>query len=166
MLPVIVYEGIGYLMIWQGQKAAEKFTPWYIDAGIVLGTGYSSSRGYVIGRHMQPVAQALGRHTVGAISKIAQAVASPGRMAVSRMPKRIPLPSASLAATAGMYVSAATAGYMIGAVAGTAIGHTIWGDSGARHALDFYTGQGKYGEYFDIVGNVNTIYNAYQSGNL
>ena len=60
MLPVIFYEGIGYLMIWQGQKAAEKLTPWYVDAGIVLGTGYSSSRGYVIGRHMQPVAVAVG----------------------------------------------------------------------------------------------------------
>ena len=70
----------------------------------------------------------------------------------------------SLAGTAGLYVSAATAGYMIGAVAGTAIAHGIWGDSGARHALDFYTGQGKYGEYFDIVGNVNTIFNAYHSG--
>ncbi len=162
MLPVIVYEGIGYLMIWQGQKAAEKLTPWYVDAGIVLGTGYSGSRGMVIGKHMKPVATAVGRHTVGAVSKAAQAVASGGRAGVATA--RNPL-ARGLAATAGMYVSAATAGYMIGAVAGTAIAQGIFGDSGARHALEFYTGQGKYGEYFDIVGNVNTIYNAYRSGN-
>lgn len=163
MIPVIVYEGIGYLIIWQGQKAAEKITPWWVDAGIVLGTGYSSSRGYVIGKHMQPIATAVGRHSVGAVRMAAQSAASAGRAGVATA--RNPL-ARGLAATAGMYVSAAAAGYMIGAVAGTAIAQGIWGDSGARHALDFYTGQGKYGEYFDIVGNVNTIFNAYHSGNL
>ena len=49
-------------------------------------------------------------------------------------------------------------GAAIGAVAGTAISQEVWGEEGAQDAIDFYTGQADYGAYFDVVGNVETIY--------
>lgn len=162
MLPVIVYEGIGYLVIWQGQKHAERYTPWYVDAGIVLGTGYSQARGFAIGRSLQSASIAIGRATERAVLATGRHAVSAGRLAAA---SRSGAAARGLLATAGMYMSAVTAGYMIGAVVGTAISSHLFGKQGARHAIDFYTGDGKYGEYFDIVGNVNTIYNAYHSGN-
>jgi membrane-associated protease RseP (regulator of RpoE activity) len=61
---------------------------------------------------------------------------------------------------AGAAVTAAApiaAGYAIGAVAGTAIANEVWGEEGAADAIDFYTGQGNYSEYFDVTGNISTI---------
>lgn len=49
-------------------------------------------------------------------------------------------------------------GYAIGAVVGTAIANEVWGEEGAQDAIDFYTGQADYGAYFDVAGNLQTIY--------
>ncbi len=51
-------------------------------------------------------------------------------------------------------------GYVIGAGIGTAITYSIWGKEGAKHALEFYTGQGD-SEYFNITGNASKILNHY-----
>ncbi len=158
VLPLVAYEGIGYLTLWQLNEQAEKYTPWYVEALVALGLGYSSSRGFIIGTTSRRIAErtgmAVANTTVRAFNASTAAVRGLGAT-------RPVVATRGLAATAGMYVSAAGLGYAIGAVAGTAISQVAFGKSGARHALDFYTGKGKYGEYFDVVSNVNTIYNAY-----
>lgn len=53
--------------------------------------------------------------------------------------------------TIGSSAAAVTAGYLIGAVAGTGIARTVWGKSGQRDAIDFYTFQVSPGEYFDTL---------------
>jgi len=66
----------------------------------------------------------------------------------------------SAATAGGAVVTAAApvaAGYAIGATAGTVIANEVWGEEGAADAIDFYTGQGNYSEYFDVTGNISTI---------
>jgi len=69
----------------------------------------------------------------------------------------------AVTATANVTGAAVTAiapvatGYAIGAVAGTVIANEVWGEDGAADAIDFYTGQGNYSEYFDVTGNISTI---------
>jgi hypothetical protein len=49
----------------------------------------------------------------------------------------------------------------MGAGVGTAIAQNVWGDTGADHARDFYSGRGNYRDYFDIAGNYRTIKSHY-----
>lgn len=65
--------------------------------------------------------------------------------------------TATVAGAAVTAVAPIAAGYAIGATTGTIIANEVWGEEGAEHALDFYTGQGNYSEYFDVTGNISTI---------
>ena len=64
-------------------------------------------------------------------------------------------------ASAATYAGAVGAGYVIGAVVGTAVSGAIWGEEGADMATGFYTGDADYGGYFDLAGNANAIWNHY-----
>lgn len=57
------------------------------------------------------------------------------------------------ATTAGSMLGAVAAGYAIGATIGTSIAYAGWGESGAKDAIDLYTGGVSFDEYFDTVGN-------------
>lgn len=154
MTPLFLYELLGYLTWWFGAKTAEKYTPWYVDVGVAVGGAYLINR-YIPRWGTRQAAVWTGRMVAKPIS---YAAASRAGLAVRAATW------ASVVNTA-KYAGAIGAGYVIGAVGGTLISGAIWGDEGTQHALDFYTGKGKYGEYFDIVGNVDTIWNAYFSGN-
>ena len=52
-----------------------------------------------------------------------------------------------------LYGSAVTAGYALGAVVGTGVSHSLFGKSGARDALEFYSGKVSAKEYFVVVGD-------------
>lgn len=67
----------------------------------------------------------------------------------------------TLGGAAATYAGALTAGYVLGAVVGTGVSYHIWGDEGADHAIDFYTGQGDHEGYFDIGGNLDKIISHY-----
>lgn len=56
-------------------------------------------------------------------------------------------------ASLGSMSGAIAAGYVIGAVAGTAIAYQMDGDRGMNNALDLYTGQVSAGTYFDTVSS-------------
>lgn len=96
----------------------------------------------------------LGRGTAWTLSTATRAAATSARVSLGWV----------ASTRAAQVTSAAFAGYMIGAVVGTAISQHVWGARGARHAMDFYTGKGKYGEYFDVVTNTDSLLNYYFSG--
>ena len=145
-----------------GKEQADRFTPWYVDvagdAAVAYLLAWEKTRPYMkgISRATGRGVHALGRHGArAAYHSGSRALATRGGMATRWV-----------AGTAALYTSAVAVGYTIGAVAGTAISQQLFGKEGARLALDFYTGKGKYGEYFDIVGNFNTVYNALKQGDI
>lgn len=147
-------------LVWAaGKEQVDRFTPWYVDiagdAAVAYLLGWKKTRPYMTGiaRVTGRSTHALGRHAARAVySSTARAVTSSG--------------ARWLAGTAAIYTSAVAVGYAVGAVAGTAVSQHLFGKQGARHALDFYTGKGKYGEYFDVVGNFNTVFNALKQGDI
>jgi len=58
----------------------------------------------------------------------------------------------AVARFAGTYAAAVAVGYIAGAAVGTAVSGLIWGDKGARDAIDLYTGQVGVHDYFATVG--------------
>lgn len=76
---------------------------------------------------------------------------------VGTVATRVATTTATVAGAAVTAAAPIAAGYAIGAVAGTVIANEVWGEEGAADALDFYTGQGNYSEYFDVTGNISTI---------
>ncbi len=154
------YHPVTGAIIWAAgkEKGVDPFTPWYVDVAgdvtIAYLTGWDKTRPY-----LKNVARQTGR---GAHSLVRHGARASARAAATRGG----LAMRWVASTAVLYTSAVAAGYAIGAVAGTAISHRLFGRTGAQHALDFYTGKGKYGEYFDIVGNFNTVFNALKQGDI
>lgn len=161
------------------QHTVDPFLPWYLDFPSDMAIGYLAGwRGFPVKwatwggqpiKHFNPfnwVARHTGRLTHAGVRRGAVAgrglVRSAARAAWKRVPARVTFVNPVVA----VYTSAVALGYTIGAVIGTGISQVVWGDEGARHALDFYTGKGKYGEYFDIVGNFNTVYNALKQGDI
>lgn len=148
----------GIIWAFGKEKGVDPFTPWYVDVAgdvtIAYLIGWDKTRPYLknVARHTGRGAHALARHGARAS---ARAAATRGGLAMRWV-----------AGTAALYTSAVAAGYAIGAVAGTAISQHLFGKTGAQHAMDFYTGNGKYGEYFDIVGNFNVVWNALKQGDI
>lgn len=144
------------------EKGVDPFTPWYVDVAgdvaVAYLLGWDKTRPYLTG-----VARLTGRnvHTLGR-----QGARAGFKLGSRALATRGGLVMKWAASTAALYTSAVVAGYAIGAVAGTAISQHLFGKQGARHALDFYTGQGKYGEYFDIVGNFNVVFNSLKQGDI
>jgi len=141
----------GTLALGTGKKfAAEPFMPWYLELGTDALTcyliGWKRTRPYMIG---------AARKTGAGVHHLVRGGAA-----------RAAPHARWLAGTAALYASAVVAGYAIGATVGTALSGKLFGKQGARQAMKFYTGQGKYGEYFDIVGNFNTVYNALKQGDI
>lgn len=161
MLPLWVLRGIGGGVLAGGSHLV--FDNWKLDIAIaVMGSSLPQS---LTGR----LTETIGRGTVRSAPTVLRqiyrlAARGIGWGARSRVgiAAGAALRSASLGAAS--FLSAISVGYMIGAVAGTAVSGQLFGEQGKRHALDFYTGRGKYGEYFDIRRNVGTIYNAYFGG--
>lgn len=161
-MPVWYHVATGSLILATGKEQVDRFTPWYVDiagdATVTYLLGWKKTRPF-----MQGVARVTGKsaHTLG--RHAARAAWSHGGRAAGSAATR---GMAFVQGTFVLYTSAVAAGYAIGAVAGTAISQHLFGKQGARHALDFYTGQGNYGEYFDIVGNFNTVWNALKQGDI
>jgi hypothetical protein len=61
-------------------------------------------------------------------------------------------------------IAIVAAGYSIGAVIGTGISQAVWGDEGARAALDLYSSPSKFIDkgLFSIGKNATTIYTHYR----
>tara|TARA_Y100000589_G_scaffold219210_1_gene206931 strand:+ start:455 stop:946 length:492 start_codon:yes stop_codon:yes gene_type:complete len=152
----------GLLWALAKDKGTDRFTPWYVDVGGDVAVAYllywDKTRPFMHG-----VARMSGKgaHHLG--RQAARAAWTHGARAGVGVANRGLLFAQS---TFVLYTSAVAAGYAIGAVAGTAISQHLFGKQGARHALDFYTGKGKYGEYFDIVGNFNVVFNALKQGDI
>ena len=143
------HTALGYF-IWATAKeeGTDKFTPWYIDVGVDLTAlglaSYEPTRGA-----MNFVARHTGRGAHGAVARSASAL---GRIAY---PAAVRTTNAALASsgTIALYGSAVTAGYAIGAVVGTGISGALFGKSGARDAMDLYSGKVSINQYFDVVGS-------------
>lgn len=161
-MPVWYHVATGSLILATSKEQVDRFTPWYVDiagdATVTYLLGWKKTRPF-----MQGVARVTGKsaHTLGRAG--ARAAWSAGTRVGASAGSRAMLFAQG---TFVLYTSAVAVGYAIGAVAGTAISQHLFGKQGARHALDFYSGQGNYGEYFDIVGNFNTIWNALKQGDI
>lgn len=61
-------------------------------------------------------------------------------------------------------IAIVAAGYTIGAVIGTGISQAVWGDKGAKAALELYSSPSSFIEkgLFDIGKNATTIYTYYR----
>ena len=141
---------------------AEKHTPWWLDASIVVAAGIDGGRNQYLGKATQKTAQGLGR---GIVRGSGWALRTGGRGLASATKTRAVAAGGRFTIAASAVAAQVAVGYTIGAVAGTAISGHLFGKSGARHALDFYTGQGDYGAYFDVVTNTSSLLNHYFSGN-
>lgn len=144
----LFHTALGYFL-WATAKeeGTDKITPWYVDVGIdVAFMGAASTEA---GRDiMNFVARNTGRGAHAAARSSANALARVAAPAAQRA-------SASAAAASGtvaLYGSAVMAGYAIGAVVGTGISHALFGEAGARDALEFYSGQVSFDQYFEVVG--------------
>jgi len=157
MNPVLAYEALGYATWWGLSQPAEKVLPWYVEVPAAVGGAALANR-YNLGTRAAAVR--TGQYVWGVTGK---ALGHAGRYAAGT---RAAVATRAAAFTVASYTAAVAAGYVIGAVVGTAVSHAIWGKSGSQTSMDFYTGKGKYGEYFDIVGNVQTIYNALHQGDI
>lgn len=161
MLPLWVLRGIGGGVLAGGSHLL--FDNWKLDIAIaVMGSSLPQS---ITGR----LTEVVGRGTVRSAPTVMRAlysatVRSIGWGARTRVGLAAGTALRTAAAGAASMMGAITVGYMIGAVGGTYVSGQLFGEKGKRHALDFYTGKGKYGEYFDIRHNVGTIYNAYFGG--
>ncbi|AXH79328.1 MAG: hypothetical protein [Circular genetic element sp.] len=69
----------------------------------------------------------------------------------------------TLGSAAATGLSAIAVGYTSGAVIGTAISQGIWGDEGAKHALDLYTSPTKFWDdaILGYADNISTIWEHY-----
>ena len=150
------------------EHTVDKHLPWYLASGSDMALGYiAATRSFgPFGNPFNWAAQHVGRMTHVGVRRAAFAGRHVVRGAASRAWARVPARITFSAGTVALYASAVAVGYAIGAVVGTGISQVLFGDRGARHAIDFYTGNGKYGEYFDIVGNFNTVYNALKQGDV
>lgn len=155
--------GIGYLAAWKGIEGWN----WKWQKG----RWYSANRGKLMrvgtGKFYNPFrwgATQLGRGAHAGVRAGVTGVRAMSVRGAAGLVGKARLPT--VAVTTASYASAVAVGYTIGAVAGTAVSGALFGKQGARHAIDFYTGQGKYGEYFDIVGNFNTVFNALKQGDI
>ena len=154
--------GIGYLAAWKG---IEGFN-WKLSDG----RWWSSRRQVKLvrtGKFYNPFrwgATQLGRGAHAGVRAGATGVRAMSVRGAAGFVGKARLPT--VAVTTASYAGAVAVGYTIGAVAGTAVSGALFGKQGARHALEFYTGKGKYGEYFDIVGNFNTVFNALKQGDI
>jgi len=72
--------------------------------------------------------------------------------------------SVSLGGAVSLGLSAITLGYTSGAVIGTGISQILWGDEGAKAALDLYTSPTKFWNdgILGMGGNIKTIWNSFE----
>jgi len=133
------------------ENTVDKYLPWYAEAATDMGLGYlAAQRGFTFlgTTYRNPAnvgARALGRsahRATGALARVSY--------------QRLAMPAASRAAAAtgtiALYASAVAAGYAIGAVVGIGISHALFGEAGSRDALEFYSGQVSFDQYFAVVG--------------
>ncbi len=99
------------------------------------------------------------RHAPVPTARILWAVGSETATYLSRLGPRVGLiayESSALvrgAVTVGKFGGAVVAGYLIGAAVGTGISYAVWGEEGARDAMDLYTGKVGVHEYYDVVSS-------------
>jgi len=95
------------------------------------------------GKHIVvPVVRATASTAVKVVGKL---VVTPARIVAAR----IIVPAAVAAAP---YVAATAAGYAIGATVGTGIAYAVWGEEGKQDAVELYTGQVGWDQYWSTVG--------------
>lgn len=150
------------------EHTIDKRLPWYLSSGTDMAIGYIASVKSFgpFGNPFNWTARHVGRLTHAGVRRGSIAGRHVVRGAARSAWAGVSARASFTAGTLALYTSAVAVGYAIGAVVGTGVSQALFGDRGARHAIDFYTGQGKYGEYFDIVGNFNTVYNALKQGDI
>ena len=133
------------------ENTVDKYMPWYAEAATDMGLGYlAAKKGFTVAgmRFQNPAnvgARALGRSAHRAGGALARVTYQRAMVpAASRM--------AAASGTIALYGSAIAAGYAIGAVVGTGISAAVFGKAGARDALEFYSGQVSFDQYFEVVG--------------
>jgi hypothetical protein len=125
---------VGYSIGWSAkQLGIDPFLPWYVEAGSELALGAASAHPVT-----SPYMKAAATRT--------------GQFAIQHALRPAAARAAAATGTLALYGAAAGAGYAIGAVAGTGISHVLFGQAGARDALEFYSGQVSFDQYLDVVG--------------
>ena len=133
------------------ENTIDRYLPWYAEAATDMGLGYlAACRGFTFlgTSYRNPAnvgARALGRGAHSATSALA-------RITYQRAMVPTATRAAAATGTVALYASAVAAGYAIGAVVGTGISHALFGEAGARDALEFYSGQVSFDQYFEVVG--------------
>lgn len=135
-----VHAGVGYFLLATGKKTiVDAHLPWYLEYPTdVASTAFAVHPRTAVTSHR--IAAATGRNVIHGSRYV--------------WGSRAGLAARSAAATATMYASAVMVGYAIGAVAGTALSQQLFGDQGARDAIDFYSGGVSWSQYWDTVGNL------------
>jgi len=108
------------------------------------------STGKITSRTALTVLKLTGKHIVVPVvrataSTAVKLVITPARIVAAR----IIVPAATAAAP---YVAATAAGYAIGATVGTGIAYAVWGEEGKEDAINLYTGQVGWDQYWSTVG--------------
>lgn len=125
---------VGYSIGWAcKQLAIDPFLPWYVEAGSELALG-AAAQHTLTKPYMQAAATRTGTF---AIQRVVQPAAA--RVAVA-------------SGTVAMYGAALGVGYAAGAVVGTGISQILFGQEGAKDAMDFYSGKVSFDEYTETVG--------------
>lgn len=125
---------VGYSTGWVfKQLAIDPFLPWYLEAGSELAIGAASQHALT-----RPYMRAGATRT--------------GQFVIQRAIQPAAVRVAVASGTIALYSSAITAGYAIGATVGTGVSYALYGESGARDALDLYSGRVSPSQYAEIVG--------------
>lgn len=145
----LFHTALGYFL-WATAKeeGTDKITPWYVDVGIDLAfmgaASTETGRGAMnfVARHTGRGAHAVARSSGNALARVAAPAA-----------QRASASAAAASGTVALYGSAVMAGYAIGAVVGVGVSQALFGKSGARDAMEFYSLQVSPSKYFDVVGS-------------
>jgi hypothetical protein len=125
---------VGYSIGWSAkQLGVDPFLPWYVEAGSELALGAASAHPVT-----SPYMKAAATRT--------------GQFAIQHALRPAAVRTAAATGTLALYGAAAGVGYAAGAVVGTGISHALFGEAGARDALEFYSGQVSFDQYFEVVG--------------
>lgn len=133
------------------ENTVDRYLPWYAEAATDMGLGYLAAQrgftflGMTFRNPANVAARALGRSAHRATGALA-------RVTYQRLAVPTATRMAAASGTMALYGSAVAAGYAIGAVVGTGISHALFGKAGARDAMEFYSGQVSFDQYFATVG--------------
>lgn len=138
-----VHAGLGYFAWSVGKKTiVDSYLPWYLeyptDVALTAFAVHPRTAGLA---HAGAIRTGQYMHWVGRVAWGSRA----GLAARAGV--------ASASATAAVFASATVLGYAVGATVGTGISQVAFGDEGAEDAIDFYSGNVSWDEYWTTVSS-------------